>query len=467
MLDKDYRYYISKINNIKTYRRKRNHTPWLVLLGCIGILGTGASLALYDRDLSKNLDYNIQTQPETLLNPSTNTGESTSPFPKDRENAITVPPVQRVANSEIWQEVIVGKGDSLSVIFSNLGLDPRESYEIIALGKIASPLAYLMPGNLLKIAYTESEGIRKLSKLHTSINTTDYLEIYLKDNKLQAHKITQEPEIHHKLVIGTIKHSLVKDGLHAGLKNTQIMNLAHIFRENIDFTSDLQPKDTFKVLLEESYLQNKVIGKETIIAAEFINRGKISRAIRYTDLYGNSSYYTPEGESLRRDFSRAPVHYTRISSYFNAKRKHPVLQKVRAHNGVDYAAPSGTPIQAASDGKVIFFGKKGGYGNAIILKHNEKYRTLYAHLSRFKKGLKRGKKVKKGETIGYVGQTGLATGPHLHYEIQVNGIPRNPLTVELPKAENIPAAFMEDFQNTAHELITQLEMADTDLAILD
>ncbi|CAH9018814.1 M23 family metallopeptidase [Candidatus Nitrosacidococcus sp. I8] len=467
MLDKDYRYYISKIDNIKTYRRKRNHTPWLVLLGCIGILGTGASLALYDRDLSKNLDYNIQTQPETSPNPSANTEESASLFRKNMENVIVAPPVQRVANNEIWQEVIVNKGDSLSVIFANSGLDPRESYEIISLGKIASPLAYLMPGNLLKIAYTESEGVRKLSKLRTNINTTDYLEIYQKDNKLQARRITQEPDIHHKLVVGTIKHSLVKDGLHAGLKNTQIMNLAHIFGEDIDFTSDLQPKDRFRVLLEESYLQDKVIEKETIIAAEFINQGKIFRAIRYTDLYGNSNYYTPEGESLRRDFSRAPVHYTRISSYFSSKRKHPVLQKDRAHNGVDYAAPSGTPIQAASNGKVIFSGKKGGYGNVVILKHNEKYRTLYAHLSRFKKGLKQDTKVKKGEIIGYVGQTGLATGPHLHYEIRVNGTPRNPLTVELPKAENIPATLMKDFRNTAHELITQLEMADTDLAVLD
>jgi murein DD-endopeptidase MepM/ murein hydrolase activator NlpD len=195
-----------------------------------------------------------------------------------------------------------------------------------------------------------------------------------------------------------------------------------------------------------------------ILAAEFTNRGENYRAVLFTDPDGQSQYYSPDGASMRKAFLRSPVDFRRISSTFQRERFHPVLGKKRPHKGVDYAAATGTPIKAAGDGKVIFRGQKGGYGNVVILQHGGKYSTLYGHMSKFKQGVSNGSRVKQGQIIGYVGQSGMATGPHLHYEFRVDGVHRNPLTVKFPDAAPIPKEYKTAFQQQSQQLFAQLDL---------
>ena len=237
------------------------------------------------------------------------------------------------------------------------------------------------------------------------------------------------------------------------------MELANIFGWDIDFALDIRKGDNFTVLYEELYRDGEKISDDKIIAADFVNDGKIYRAVRYKNPQtSESEYYTPDGKSMRKAFIRSPVHFSRISSGFNLKRKHPILLNKRPHRGVDYAAKRGTPIYAAGDGKVIFKGKKGGYGKVMILKHGSKYTTLYAHLKTYNRKLKTGSRVKQGQTIAYVGSSGLATGPHLHYEFRVNGVHRNPLTVRLPASNPVPKRYMDDFDQITAPVIAQLDL---------
>ena len=214
------------------------------------------------------------------------------------------------------------------------------------------------------------------------------------------------------------------------------MELANIFGWDIDFALDIRAGDHFTVIYEERFLNGEKIGNGPILAAEFVNQGRSYKAIRYSDAGNRSDYYSPTGLSMRKAFLRTPVDFRRISSRFG-KRKHPILNRMRMHTGVDYAASRGTPIRAAGDGKVIHKGRKGGYGRTVIIQHGGRYSTLYAHMNSYRRGVYTGKRVKQGQIIGYVGSSGRATGPHLHYEFRVNGVHRNPLTVKLPSAKPI------------------------------
>jgi murein DD-endopeptidase MepM/ murein hydrolase activator NlpD len=237
-----------------------------------------------------------------------------------------------------------------------------------------------------------------------------------------------------------------------------IMQLAHIFGWDIDFALNIRNGDSFSVIYQEDYLNGKKLNDGPILAAEFINQGHVYRAIRYTDPTGNSDYYDPSGKSMRKAFLRTPVEFTRISSGFTMGRFHPILNKIRAHKGVDYAAPTGTPIKATGDGKITFRGRKGGYGNVVILQHGARYSTLYGHMSKFRGGLAVGSRVRQGQVIGYVGMTGLATGPHLHYEFRIDGVHRDPLRVKLPGAEPLGNKYRDDFNSKAKALIAKLDL---------
>ena len=235
------------------------------------------------------------------------------------------------------------------------------------------------------------------------------------------------------------------------------MQMAGIFQWDIDFIQDVRVGDEFTVIYEELWRDGVKLRNGDIVATEFVNQGKSYRAARYKLSNGDFDYFTPEGRSVRKAFLRAPVEFTRISSNFNPNRRHPVLNTIRAHRGVDYAAPTGTPVQAAGDGKIIFRGVQGGYGNAIVVQHGGNITTLYGHLSRFGKA-RVGGRVGQGEVIGYVGKSGLATGPHLHYEYRVNGAHRNPRTVPLPPADPIPPDAHDDFRSTTATLWQQLDL---------
>ncbi|HHJ35600.1 MAG TPA: hypothetical protein ENJ87_07530 [Gammaproteobacteria bacterium] len=269
---------------------------------------------------------------------------------------------------------------------------------------------------------------------------------------------------------GVIESSLFLAAQKAGISQNLIMELAGIFGWDIDFALDIRKGDNFTVLYEELFRNGEKISDGNILAAEFTNNGKTYRAVRYTNPQTNrSEYFTPDGKSMKKAFLRTPVNFSRISSRFTVNRYHPILHKFRSHKGVDYAAKRGTPIHAAGDGKVIFKGKKGGYGNVIILQHGSKYSTLYAHLKSYNRKLRKGSKVKQGQTIAYVGSSGLATGPHLHYEFRVNGTHRNPLTVHLPESKPVPKRYMADFELTTTPVFAQLDLVtrSSQLALAD
>jgi len=243
----------------------------------------------------------------------------------------------------------------------------------------------------------------------------------------------------------------------AGLPDNLTMQLADIFGWDIDFALDIREGDQFTILYEEFYLDGEKIKNGRILAAEFVNSGKVFQAVRYAAPGKDADYYSLDGKSMRKAFLRTPVDYRRISSRFTLGRKHPILNTIRAHKGVDYAASTGTPIRVTGNGKIIFRGTKGGYGNTIIVQHANKYSTLYAHMSRYKGGLRKGSRVKQGQIIGYVGSTGLATGPHLHYEFRVNNVHRDPLRVKLPGAPPLDKKYLADFKSESAALIAQLD----------
>jgi murein DD-endopeptidase MepM/ murein hydrolase activator NlpD len=255
---------------------------------------------------------------------------------------------------------------------------------------------------------------------------------------------------------GTISSSLFQAAGAAGIEEQTALEIAEIFAWDIDFVLDIQQGDSFRVTYEGLSQDGEYVGDGDILAVEFVNSGNAYRAVRFTSPDGTAAYYTPEGQSLRKAFIRAPVSFTRISSRFNPSRRHPVLNRLRAHKGVDYAAPTGTPVHAAGDGKVRFVGRKGGYGNVVEIDHAAGVTTVYGHLSKFARGLSRGDRVRQSEIIAYVGMTGLATGPHLHYEYLVRGVHKDPQKVPLPKAEPVPAALRADFRRTTEPLLATL-----------
>ncbi|MEL6200022.1 MAG: M23 family metallopeptidase, partial [Pseudomonadota bacterium] len=256
---------------------------------------------------------------------------------------------------------------------------------------------------------------------------------------------------------GVIETSLFESAAAIGLSDKVIMNVAGIFAWDIDFVYDIRVGDEYYVIFEELWQDGEKIDDGEIVAAEFVNQGDAYQALRYISPDGSSDYFNPDGRSVRKAFVRAPVDFKRISSGFNPNRRHPILNTIRAHRGVDYSAPRGTPVMAAGDGKITFRGTKNGYGRVVILQHGGNISTLYAHLSNFRKGQRVGTRVEQGQVIGFVGMTGLATAPHLHYEYRLNGVHRNPRTVSLPQADPIRAEYREDFERMTGPVLAELE----------
>lgn len=354
-----------------------------------------------------------------------------------------------------WHSETIHRGDSLSTVFDRVGLPPAQLLRVMASGDDSAQLRRLLPGDKLEL-YT-SEDNRQLRGLIYKVSETRRLEIMQSGDGLSSRIITTPLETRLAHATGTIESSLFLASQKAGLSDNLTMELANLFGWDIDFVLDIRQGDQFSVIYEEQYLHGKKLHDGHILAAEFINQGHSYRAIRFSDTNGHSGYYTPDGDSVRKAFLRTPVAFSRISSRFSLGRKHPILNRIRAHKGVDYAAPSGTPIKATGDGKVIYRGRKGGYGKVVILQHGTKYSTLYGHMSRFARGIHSGGQVRQGQIIGYVGMTGLATGPHLHYEFRVNGVHRNPLTVNLPDAAPLPRQYLTAYNNTAAPLLAQLD----------
>ncbi len=356
-----------------------------------------------------------------------------------------------------WREFKVKSGDSLALLFKRANIQAKQLDEIMKSGEAVKQLKKIFPDDTIRVL-TDDEG--ELQALHYEIDHASYLQVERKDDGLLESSIQKhnlEKRTTH--ASGEIQSSLFLAAARAGVSQNIIMELAGIFGWDIDFVLDIRKGDSFAVVYEQLYRDGEKIADGEILSAEFINKGTTYQAVRYTNPETEvSEYFTADGKSMRKAFLRSPVNFTRISSGFTINRYHPILHKFRSHKGVDYAAKRGTPVVTAGDGKITFKGKKGGYGRTIIVQHGTKYSTLYAHLNSYNKKLKVGSKVKQGQTIGYVGSSGLATGPHLHYEFRLAGVHRNPLTVELPAAEPVPKRLKEDFERVTAPRLAQLEL---------
>jgi len=371
-----------------------------------------------------------------------------------------VEPVEQAKPTQpLVQELTVKSGDNLSSVFARMGLNDRDIYELFDGNKSAKDLRSIVPGQKFDFL-VDSQG--KLQELTYYKNVLDSLKFTRNETGFSSELTSLKPEIKRSFRQGTINSSLFLAGKQAGLPINLTMELANIFGYDVDFAQDIQKGDQFKVMFEEQYLSNKKIGTGVILSAEFTNAGKTYRAVRYTSKDGVTRYYTPDGKGMNKAFLRMPVDFARISSGFSLGRRHPVLNTIRAHKGTDYAAATGTPIRATGDGKIIFAGRKGGFGNCIVIQHGQGYETLYGHLSKFGKSVGNGTRVSQGQVIGYVGMTGLASGPHLHYEFHVNGQVRNPVTVDLPKSVGIAANEKDRFNAATQTLVAQLQDLERD-----
>lgn len=357
---------------------------------------------------------------------------------------------------------LVELGDNLSLIFVKLDIPKQDLHEIVHANDVGKQFASISPDKTLQFKFTQAGELQQLRYVK---NLSETLIAKRADKHFQVEKISKDIEYRIANAQASIQSSLFLDGKKVGLSDKLIMELTQIFAWEIDFSSNLRVGDQFTVVYENKFIDDQAIGIGDILAVEFINRGHSHKAVRYQDEQGKKHYYTPEGKSLKKPFLSSPIEFARISSHFNLRRTHPVLNQIRAHKGVDYAAKSGTPIKTTGNGRITFRGRKGGYGNTVVIQHGTRYSTLYAHLSKFKRGLRVGSTVTQGTTIGYVGKTGLATGPHLHYEFRVDGRYRNPLKVVMPENPSITQSELAAFKLQTQPLITQLDQAKATLLV--
>ncbi len=352
-----------------------------------------------------------------------------------------------------WHNVTIKSGDNLSAIFNTQGLSASVVYQIANTPKYGETLARIRPGESLEFRINQEGSLTQLRYVKSKLESIFFNK---ESDDYQAELVTLSPDIRPTYASGTIESSLFLASQRAGLSQNLTMELAGIFGWDIDFVQDIRSGDSFHLLYEEKYLEGEKLGDGNILVASFTNQGQTYTAIRYTDSNGDTDYYTPDGKSMKKAFLRTPVDFTRISSRYNPDRLHPIFKTKRPHRAVDYAAPMNTPIKAAGDGRVKFSGWQNGYGNVVFIEHPNNIVTIYAHANKLA-GLKKGQKVRQGQVIAYVGKTGWATGPHLHYEFRVNGVHRNPMTVKLPDAAPIAKSEMANFKKRSELMIARLE----------
>jgi len=355
-----------------------------------------------------------------------------------------------------WRTIEVRSGDNLSLIFKRAGFNDTDVHRIVKGSREGASLTRLFPGQRLEFLRNDTGQLAQVRYQRNALETLSFT----RDGEFFSCDIEQrQPEVRERFVTATITSSLFLAGRDAGLSHSIVMALADIFGGVIDFVADPRKGDTIDLVYEEQYLDGEKIGDGVILLAAFTNRGKEHTAFRYADTAGHVAYYSHDGLSLRRAFLLAPVDFTRVSSEFNPRRLHPIYKTTRPHRGIDYAAPRGTPVYSAGDGKVVEAGYNRANGNYIFIQHGDRYVTKYLHLHQMR--VKQGGRVAQGQVIGTVGSTGAATGPHLHYEFLIDGVHRNPRTVhaQLPKASQLASAELPRFRSHIAPLQTQLASA--------
>ena len=392
------------------------------------------------------------------------TAESTEPqpvpaaliAPAEPENQATEgpSPVAQASRALSQIDIVVRRNDTLDGIFRRLKLNLDDLASLRAEPTLRASLDILRPGDAIQLTHMNGDVqsfVRRLNEIKTLSVTRD-------SGGFRSNIIEQPLETRIAHAYGRIESSLFEAADSTGISDQMALAVANIFGWDVDFVLDIRRGDEFLITYEQAWQNGNYLRDGGIVAAEFINNGRMLRAVRYQLPDGTSSYFTPDGQSMRKAFLRAPLEFSRISSRFNPGRRHPILNRIRAHQGVDYAAPIGTPVRAAGDGRVATRGLHGGYGRVVVLEHGGGVSTLYGHLSRFAKDVGVGKHVSQGEIIGYVGMSGLATGPHLHYEYRVNGVHRNPQSVKFADASPISGDLLGAFITKTSPALAELEL---------
>ncbi|HEX8594609.1 MAG TPA: peptidoglycan DD-metalloendopeptidase family protein [Pseudomonas sp.] len=407
-----------------------------------------------DAQESTQATPDIPTSPFAQIDNGTEESQNNATAPSSSTEAAPAPKAPAVARNANHREVVVAKGDTLSTLFEKVGLPAATVHDVLASDKQAKQFSQLKNGQVLQF---ELSPDGQLKQLHSKISELESISLSRGDKGFTFGREISKPNVRTAYVHGVINSSLSQSAQRAGLSHTMTMDMANIFGYDIDFAQDIRKGDEFDVIYEQKVVNGKTVGTGNILSARFTNHGKSYSAVRYTNKQGNTNFYTADGNSMRKAFIRTPVDFARISSMFSMGRKHPILNKIRAHKGVDYAAPRGTPIKATGDGKVLLAGRRGGYGNTVIIQHGDTYRTLYGHMQGFAKGIQTGGSVKQGQVIGYIGTTGLSTGPHLHYEFQVNGVHVDPLGQKLPMADPIAKSEKQRFMQQSQPLMARMD----------
>lgn len=368
----------------------------------------------------------------------------------EKEIVVEKPEVQE---SE-WIILTTKEGDSLASIFSQYKLSAKTLQKVLSGSTEESYLTQLRPNQSIQLLIKE----KTLEKLIIPITTNQFLVVYKEGDSYRSKINSRKMNSHNHYLSATVHGSLYSTAKKMGIPYKLIRQMTEIFSWEIDFSKDIRDGDRFTIIYKAYYLEDKPVGTGDIVAVTLHNRGRNFQAIQHKGDDGKRRYFTPEGRSLVKAFDRYPLKFSHISSTFNLNRIHPILKKKRPHKGVDLAAVLGTPIRATGDGKIAILQHHNGYGNVIKIKHNKNYSTIYAHMLRFQKGLRKGSYVKRGQVIGYVGQTGLATGPHCHYEFHINRQPKNPTTIALPRAPSISKTELSVFKAKTSTLLAQLQL---------
>ena len=374
---------------------------------------------------------------------------SHKPLPSEiiKETESTKYEIDIIKSSDFYE---VADGENISIIFEKFKVPLNTAYKIFRLDK-KGQLTNIKPGDEMVFNYLGDDLI------NIKINKTDTSSLLIKiDENISISEIVENIEYFKSYKKGTIENSFYETAQNSGIPDSIIMDLAYIYGWDIDFVFDIRDNDEFFVIYETGFSNGERIDTGDIIAAKFINKGKVYFANRFVQ-DSKKQYFDNDGNNMQKAFLRAPLEFSYISSHFNPNRMHPILHTIRAHNGVDYAAKRGSPVRSTGDGTILFIGRKSGCGNEILIKHSNDYSTRYCHLEGFAKNLNNGKKVKQGQTIGYVGSTGLATGPHLHYEFKIGEKHTDPVKVNLPSAEGIKQNYKESFNRLIEKNKSMLE----------
>ena len=397
------------------------------------------------------------------LAPDTNTLDIT---PQTITEAIALPALASASSNDSFErESVIQSGDTLSSALSRLRIDDLEIQRLLATDAVRQLASSIRAGRRIQ-ATTTQDG--QLIAIRFDRGDAPALTVRKQGEGFIAEESSEVLETRVVMRSGRILSSLYGATDSAGIPDKIANQMAETFSTSLDFREDLRRGDTFSVIYTVDYRNGEPIAAGKLLAAEFVNAGKPYRAVLFRDPYGREDYYTPEGESLKKGFLRSPLEFSRVTSSFSNSRKHPVYGFHRAHTGVDFGAPTGTRVKATGDATVVFAGRRGGYGNLVILRHSNGYETYYAHLSAFASGIRTGRAVGQGQVIAYVGSTGASTGPHLHYEVRIAGRPQNPMAIKLPGSQPLAAAqrarFLEQTANWSDKLGL---LRGTNLAALD